>query len=180
MLTPQMARFYAPIQTFEGKQLSVNLLDNPEDFYMHNRRYSTSVILQFVYGRRVPICITLSIYTMVMAGDCEEVKMVFEVLARFTSFRRPGSYMVDTFPSLASNPFFNWFSNWKRDGKEIHKADTKVFMTFLRRMQEDIETGTAKHCFGKELLQADLAEHELEELDAAYIMYGRRCFSKSL
>jgi hypothetical protein len=58
MLTPQMARFYAPIQTFEGKQLSVNLLDNPEDFYMHNRRYSTSVILQFVYGRRVPICIT--------------------------------------------------------------------------------------------------------------------------
>jgi hypothetical protein len=51
-----MAMKYAPIQSFEAKQLSVNLLDDPKNFYMHNRRYATSVILTFVYGRRVPIC----------------------------------------------------------------------------------------------------------------------------
>jgi hypothetical protein len=56
LLTPRMALMYAPIQTFEAKQLSVNLLDDPDNFYMHNRRYATSVILQFVYGRRVPVC----------------------------------------------------------------------------------------------------------------------------
>jgi cytochrome P450 len=56
LLTPQMAAKYAPIQSFEAKQLSVNLLDDPDNFYMHNRRYATSVILQFVYGRRVPVC----------------------------------------------------------------------------------------------------------------------------
>ena len=51
-----MALKYVPIQTFEAKQLSVNLLDDPDDFYMHNRRYAMSVILQFVYGRHVPVC----------------------------------------------------------------------------------------------------------------------------
>jgi len=56
LLTPQMSRSYSPIQEFEGKQLSVDLLDRPEDFYMHNRRYSASVIMQVVYGHRIPEC----------------------------------------------------------------------------------------------------------------------------
>src|SRR5579862_817830 len=51
-----MSRSYLPIQHFEAKQLSVNLLDDPENFIMHNRRYSSSVIMQLVYGRRVPQC----------------------------------------------------------------------------------------------------------------------------
>src|ERR1700724_3145715 len=54
-----MSRSYCPIQEFEGKQLSVDLLDKPEDFYMHNRRYSASVIMQVVYGHRIPECTPL-------------------------------------------------------------------------------------------------------------------------
>ena len=34
----------------------VDLLDRSEDFYMHNRRYSASVIMQVVYGHRIPEC----------------------------------------------------------------------------------------------------------------------------
>jgi hypothetical protein len=56
LLTPVMSKSYSPIQEFEAKQLSVDLLDRPEDFYMHNRRYSASVIMQVVYGHRIPIC----------------------------------------------------------------------------------------------------------------------------
>lgn len=51
-----MSKSYIPIQHYEAKQLSVNLLDNPTDFYMHNRRYSASVIMQVTYGRRIPVC----------------------------------------------------------------------------------------------------------------------------
>jgi len=51
-----MSKSYSPIQVFEAKQLSVDLLDRPEDFYMHNRRYSASVIMQIIYGRRIPSC----------------------------------------------------------------------------------------------------------------------------
>lgn len=177
MLTPQMARFYQPIQTFEAKQLSVNILDTPDDFYMHNKRYSISVVLQFVYGRRAPICIipasphpTYHVWLM-FQGDCEEIRMVFEVLGRFTKYRRPGSYVVDTFPTLASNPIFNLFSNWKAEGAEIHKVDTAVFMKFLKRMRKDVESGNATHCFGREFLQSNYEEHGLDDLDAAYTLY---------
>ena len=37
-------------------------------------------------------------------GDCEEVRQVYGVLERFVTYRRPGSFLVDTFPSLASIP----------------------------------------------------------------------------
>lgn len=56
-----MSKSYSPIQTFEGKQLSVDLLERPEDFYMHNRRYSASVIMQVVYGHRIPDCILFNL-----------------------------------------------------------------------------------------------------------------------
>jgi hypothetical protein len=51
-----MSKSYTPIQTFEAKQLSVDLLNSPEDFYLHNRRYSSSVIMQITYGQRIPNC----------------------------------------------------------------------------------------------------------------------------
>ena len=56
-----MSRSYSLIQEYEGKQLTVDLLDKPEDFYMRNRRYSASVIMQVVYGHRIPECILPSL-----------------------------------------------------------------------------------------------------------------------
>jgi cytochrome P450 len=50
LLTPAMSKSYSPIQEFEAKQFTVDLLDRPEDFYMHNRRYAASVIMNISYG----------------------------------------------------------------------------------------------------------------------------------
>jgi hypothetical protein len=170
-LTPQMAAKYAPIQAFEAKQLSVNLLDDPDNFYMHNRRYATSVILQFVYGRRVPVCIISLSVMVLIVGDCEEVRQVYGVLSRFVTYRRPGSFLVDTFPSLAEIPLFNALSNWKQVGEKIHKADAEVFLSFWNQMLKDIQAGTAKNSFGRDFVQSNYKAHGLEELDAAYTAY---------
>src|SRR5271169_4210097 len=59
-------------------------------------------------------------------GDCEEVRQVYGVLGRFVTYRRPGSFLVDTFPSLAEIPLYNAFSNWKQLGKKIYEADSEV------------------------------------------------------
>lgn len=56
VLTQKMAQDYSVIQLFEAKQLSVDLLNKPQDFYMHNRRYAASVIMQVTYGWRIPQC----------------------------------------------------------------------------------------------------------------------------
>jgi Cytochrome P450 len=79
LFTPKMSRSYIPIQHYEAKQLSVNLLDNPDDFYMHNRRYSASVIMQVTYGRRIPVCNPRHYYAAEMQGTVK----TFE---RFTVF----------------------------------------------------------------------------------------------
>jgi len=166
-----MAAKYAPIQAFEAKQLSVNLLDDPDNFYMHNRRYATSVILQFVYGRRVPVCTLPNQRVMLMTGDCEEVRRVYGVLGRFVTYRRPGSFLVDTFPSLADIPLYNALSNWKQVGRKIHEADSEVFLSFWNQMRKEIEAGTAPHSFGRDFVQSNYQAQGLDELDAAYTAY---------
>ena len=64
-------------------------------------------------------------------GDCEEVRQVYAVLERFVTYRRPGSFLVDTFPLFASIRFFNMISNWQQIGAEIYKADSEIFSLIL-------------------------------------------------
>jgi len=104
-------------------------------------------------------------------GDCEDIRKVYQVLNRFVTYRRPGSFLVDTFPSLASIPLFNKISNWQEVGAEIHKADSEVFLGFWNQMLKEVEAGTAPHSFGREFVQSDYQSRGLDELDAAYTAY---------
>lgn len=56
-LTPKASSTYKPGQEFEAKQLIHDIATDNEDqksFYMHVRRYTTSVVLLSTYGLRVP------------------------------------------------------------------------------------------------------------------------------
>lgn len=58
LLTPKASQTFRPSQEFEAKQLIHDILTdnaNQENFYMHVRRYTTSVVLTSTYGRRVPV-----------------------------------------------------------------------------------------------------------------------------
>jgi hypothetical protein len=105
---------------------------------------------------------------LLIVGDCEEVRQVYGVLRRFVTFRRPGSFLVDTFPTLAEIPLFNYFSDWQRLGAEIHKADSEVFMSFWNQMLKEVKAGTAPHCFGRDFVQSNYKTQGIEELEAAY------------
>lgn len=151
-----MAEEYSIIQHFESKQLSYDLLTNPTEFYMQNRRYAASVILQITYGRRIPI------------WNCDEIRRIFAVLSRFVQVRRPGAWLVDVFPALAENWVFNMISKWKEVGKGFHDADDETWMGFWREMKEEVDDGVVRHCFGRILLR----EYEglgLSESQAAWI-----------
>ena len=57
LLTPKVSDTFQPSQDFEAKQLLHDILTDNKDnrgFYMHVRRYTTSVIMTSTYGRRVP------------------------------------------------------------------------------------------------------------------------------
>lgn len=162
-LTLKNAEAYSVIQDFESKQLLVDLLNTPDDFYMHNRRYSASVIFQVVYGRRIP------------QWDCQDIKEIFEVLGRFVQVRRPGEWLVDVFPSLADSRLFDLFSPWRKVGKAFFKADNQVFQRLWRRMQSDVAAGSVSNCFGKDFMEAreaDKYDDCIDDLQAAWLCGG--------
>ncbi|KAF2119273.1 cytochrome P450 [Lophiotrema nucula] len=159
VLTPKMADDYSVIQLFESKQLSVDLLEKPADFYMHNRRYAASVIMQVTYGWRIP------------QWDCPEIHRIFEVLGRFVQCRKPGQWFVDVLPSLANSTVFNFFSQWRRIGNTFHALDDATWMTFWNQMKAEIVNGTAPHCFGR-ILQGGYEKQGLSESQAAWICGG--------
>jgi len=115
--------------------------------------------------------VDFSLNELTNIGDCDEVRQIYGVLGRFVTYRRPGSFLVDTFPSLASIPLFNIFSNWQRIGAEIHKADSEVFLSFWNQMLEEVKAGTAPHSFGRDFVQSNYKAQGLDELDAAYTAY---------
>jgi hypothetical protein len=164
-----MSKSYSPAQVFEAKQLSVDLLDRPEEFYMHNRRYSASVIMQVVYGRRIPTCEFLTEYADI--GDCEEIRQIYGILGRFAGFRRPGAYLVDVLPELESIPFFDLISPWKKVANDIFQKDSAVYETYWKQMKKEIEQGTAPHSWGKEFVQSNYGKHGVDEMGAIYTAY---------
>ncbi|KAJ7589618.1 cytochrome P450 [Mycena floridula] len=52
ILTPQASKRHLPIQEAEATQLMYDLLKDPEAFYKHIRRYSNSVIMSVLFGKR--------------------------------------------------------------------------------------------------------------------------------
>ena len=62
LLTPKMSDTFQPIQEFEAKQLIHDIYTdntNLERFYSHVRRYTTSVMMTSIYGRRVKDWVSL-------------------------------------------------------------------------------------------------------------------------
>jgi cytochrome P450 len=57
LLTPKASSVFRPSQEFEAKQLLFDILTDNKDqesFYLHVRRYTTSVVMTSTYGRRIP------------------------------------------------------------------------------------------------------------------------------
>jgi len=138
ILTSTQAVNYQPIQMYETRQMCVDLLDNPDQFYHHTRRYTTSVVMQVAYGHRVP------------NWDDKDVQDIYSVIDNFTKVTAPGAWLVDTFPTLAKLP--SWpFSNWRQKGREIYEHDSKIYLGFWDRLVKEIEEGKAQPCVGLDL-----------------------------
>ena len=107
----------------------------------------------------------------VTKGDSEDVRRIYGVLARFGTYRQPGSFLVDQFPALADNPLFDLISNWRKYGATVHKADAEVYSYYWNKMKKEVEAGTAQHSWGKGFVQSNYEKHGIDELGAAYAAY---------
>ncbi|KAF9891617.1 hypothetical protein FE257_003628 [Aspergillus nanangensis] len=159
LLNNQAAVSYQPIQDFESKQLMTELLDTPDDFYQHNRRYSSSVIMYVAYGYRLP------------TWQHPLVHKIYSVLDNFTEMTAPGAHAVDSFPSLRYLP--GWMlGNWKSIAKNAFHHDSKVYMELWEDLKQRVDNGTAPDCFCKTFYLNDPKKADIDDLDAAYTCGG--------
>ena len=139
LLNINVSTSYQPVQDLESKQLLSDLLNDPDHFYDHNRRYSASVIVTVTYGHRVA------------NWDNPLVKKIYSVVNNLQQFSAPGAFLVDTFPALAVLPeWFPLMGNWRTFGKKCFDHDHKVYLNLWEDLKREVDAGKAKPCFAKD------------------------------
>jgi len=159
ILTQTQAVNYQPLQMYETRQMCVDLLETPEQFYHHTRRYTTSVVMQVAYGHRVA------------TWDDKDVQDIYSVIDNFTKVTAPGEWIVDAFPTLAKFP--SWlFSNWREQGRQLFEHDSKIYLGFWDRLVKEIEDGTVQDCVGLDLYMMNKDYKTIPKNMVAYTVAG--------
>ena len=143
-----------PIQNAEATQTMFQLLQDPEGYYNHVRRYSTAVILASVFGQRGE------------TFESPKVQDLYHAQDQFTSILEQGATPpVDAFPFLKAVPEI--FASWKTWAKAIRKEQQSLYYSLLNETRAKLETGNRPECFMKLLLQ----NQEKRGMDDEHVAY---------
>lgn len=97
-------------------------------FYTHIGRYSSSVILSVLYGKRAP------------RFETPETKAFFDVEHQWSLILEPGATPpVDILPILKFIP--ERWAKWKRDAKRIRKLQRALYFGLLDETAERVRRG---------------------------------------
>lgn len=143
-----------PIQNAEAVQTLYQLLEDPEGYYDHIRRYSTAVILASVFGQRGA------------EFNSPKVQALYHAQDQFTSILEPGATPpVDAFPFLKYLPEF--MSPWKSRAKAIRQEQRSLYYDLLNETKQKIQNGRHTDCFMAKLLEGQ----EKSRLDDEHLAY---------
>ncbi|KAJ6564650.1 cytochrome P450 [Mycena capillaripes] len=139
ILTPQASARHLPIQQAEATQLLHDILLQPKGFYTHIRRYSGSVILSVLYGKRAP------------RYETPETVAIFKALHEWTSLLQAGATPpVDLFPILKYVP--ERWAKWKRDCAKTRRLQREVYFGLLDQTKERLKRGEENGSYMEEML----------------------------
>ncbi|KAJ7677806.1 cytochrome P450 [Mycena polygramma] len=139
ILTPQASTRHLPIQQAEATQLLYDILRQPESFYNHVRRYSSSVILSVLYGKRAP------------RYETPETSTFFAVQHEWELVLEPGAAPpVDLIPILKYVPA-RW-APWKRACALTRRLQRTLYFGLLDETKERLARGEGNGSYMEEVL----------------------------
>ncbi|KAJ7444604.1 cytochrome P450, partial [Mycena galericulata] len=139
ILTPQATARHLPIQQAEATQLLHDILCTPESFYNHIRRYSSSVILSVLCGKRAPR------YETPETTAFFHVEHEWELLLEFGA-----TPPVDMIPLLKLVP--ERWAKWKRDSKNVRALQRALYFGLVDEAAERVHSGGENGSYIEELL----------------------------
>jgi cytochrome P450 len=166
LLNVQAARTYVPYQMLENAQMLNDLLDTPDDFVNHMRRYSNSLTVSLVYGRRVP------------SSKDPDMLRLFATFEKFAlATQRGSSALLDAYPVLQWIPVLPMVQY----AKDAHSDELGLYMEHWLKVKEEIRNGTANSCFCVDMagLQKDEGfSDEQAAYNAGYLFNISNCLER--
>ncbi|EMD34413.1 hypothetical protein CERSUDRAFT_86534 [Gelatoporia subvermispora B] len=157
LLQPNVAATYEPIQMKNARNYVLDILERPDDFLIHAKRYAAAFILEVTYGKTTP-----TYYTD------KEVVHINACLERLGAALRPGAHLVDTFPILRH------FPGYLSTLKQHHEDELKLFGGQMTHVRSALAKGEVRPCFATYLLE-NQEKLGLSDNEAAYLagsMFG--------
>ncbi|EKG14271.1 Cytochrome P450 [Macrophomina phaseolina MS6] len=142
ILGPAKKEMFAPYQDTESRALLYEYLTQPDKWHLSNARYSSSVIMSVVFGRRTKLN-DENVARIVQAND--ELTKVFE----------PGSNLIDAFPFLGRIPLPKSIQPWRWWGDAQYEQTRKNFRQEFEGLEQRQRQGKAQDCFVSEFLKLE-------------------------
>ncbi|KAF8216492.1 cytochrome P450 [Mycena galopus ATCC 62051] len=137
-LTPQASARHLPIQQAEAIQLVHDILQSPESFYNHIQRYSNSVILSVLYGKRAP------------RFETPETVTLFKVEHAWVTLLEPGATPpLDYFPFLKYVPW----AKWKQVCQYVRRLQRDMYFNLLDKTQDRLRRSEGNGSYVEELVE---------------------------
>uniref|UniRef100_A0A0W0GBY3 Putative cytochrome P450 n=1 Tax=Moniliophthora roreri TaxID=221103 RepID=A0A0W0GBY3_MONRR len=139
VLTPSAVQRHLAIQRAEATQLMYDFLDTPENFFDHLSRYSTSVIMSVLWGKRCP------------RHNTKEATEIYEADRIWNQLLAPG-----TIPPIDMFPFLNYiperWAKWKSMVKDLRERQRKTHFALLDDCAKRIVKGEGNGSYMEEVL----------------------------
>ncbi|KAK3054884.1 hypothetical protein LTR09_004042 [Extremus antarcticus] len=146
---------YVPYQMLENKQMLNDLLDTPERFLHHIRRYSNALTTSMVFGWRTPMY------------EDDAMKQLFDGFSEFSDINQTGTAaLIDFFPVLRQLPDF--ILSTQKKAKDLHKRERELYLRHWLRAKNEWKDSSIRHCFCVGMAEAQEKE-QFSDPQAAYI-----------
>lgn len=155
LLNITTSKEYVPYQMLENKQMLYQLLEQPEDFLKHVRRYSNALTTMMVFGWRTP------------TYEDANMKQLFEGFSEFAEINQTGTAaLVDFYPILRKLPDF--LLPAQKKAKRLHRQEKQLYLKHWLNAKDAIEKGVIQPCFCEGMAKAQNVEG-FDDDQAAYI-----------
>lgn len=133
-----------------------DLTKDPGNYEHWFERYSSGIIFRLAFGKTI------------QTGHEQAVRDVINVVHTVERVASPGSYLVDTFPSLLNLP--KAIAPFKGELAWLHERELKLFRKLMNDVREEMKGGTAPECWERDYLERKAEFPHLTEDEAAYVV----------
>ncbi|KAK5252714.1 hypothetical protein LTR40_011218, partial [Exophiala xenobiotica] len=152
-LSIKSAEAIKPSSSLESHRYLLDILRDPDNFLDHVKRYTSSVIMYSIYGRRV-----LDLDESVLKAIYEETSHFSEAMAQI--------HTVDQYPILERLPkSLQW---WRPKWEAYHQKEVELWMGLWNDLKKRLNAGVRTGCFAEKFQEEDYLAMGISETQAAY------------